>query len=120
MAEGDSQSANALVGQSPDVPKPTLESRPAAPGREALIVQRAVLDRQDLREALQPALAPSVIQTAVERQSEQAPAAAAPGRGETEEERQDESQDVDALARQVYQILRRRLAVERERERPYG
>ena len=84
---------------------PPKATRPA-------LVQRSIDSREALRQALQPRMVPSVVQTApqeAEAQTEDT--------GETPEEESDQAgQDLDALARDVYRIIRRRLLVERERE----
>ncbi|MBN1934506.1 MAG: hypothetical protein JW934_07560 [Anaerolineae bacterium] len=76
-------------------------------------VQRTVRDEQDLVQAFQPVLAPATVQTASEILAQ--PAAAAPQAAGEQERGQ--AQDIESLSRQVYQIIRRRLTVERERDR---
>jgi hypothetical protein len=109
------------VQQAPEsrgVEPPSMTSReakgwmasPPEATRQAL-VQRSIDSREALRQALQPRMVPSVVQTApqeAEAQTEDT--------GETPEESGQVGQDLDALARDVYRIIRRRLLVERERE----
>jgi hypothetical protein len=89
----------------------TLTRGPAPRGRGELVVQRTVATLPDLRQALQPTLAPTDVQAA--RPGE---VATGPATEETAGEGAG-SQDVEAMAQEVYRIIRRRLAVERERER---
>ncbi len=78
---------------------------PESPTPGGKVVQRAVRTAQDLHQALQPALTP----TPVIVQAAPAP--------EPPVETQSILPDVDALAREVYRIIRRRLQIESERER---
>ena len=91
----------------------------SAPLPGTILVQRSVRTPQDLRRVLQPSLKPMAVQTATaETESssqQQAPAAgveSAPEEGATQSE-----EDIESLAQEVYRIIRRRLAVESERER---
>ena len=92
-------------------PATGVESAP--PATEPLIVQRTVRGPQDLRQILQPTLRPTVVQAAPEATTETATEATSTQEAGGEEEKQ----DIDVLAREVYRIIRRRLTVERERER---
>jgi hypothetical protein len=103
------QQAPELHGVEP----PSTKSREAegwmaSPAR----VQRSIDSREALRQALQPRIVPRVVQAApqeAEAQTEDT--------GEIAEQEGDQSgQNLDALARDVYRIIRRRLLVERERE----
>jgi hypothetical protein len=88
-------------------PRPAIATAQPGPA----VVQRTVSNSQDLRQALQPTLVPTVVQATPETPA----AGSAPGaeEGKSEEERQ----DLESLAREVYHLVRRRLAIERERER---
>ena len=90
---------------------PATEPAAAVTKPGPVIVQRMVSSRQDLRQALQPTLAPIVVQAAPE-----APAAG-PAPETREKKGEGESQDLESLAREVYRLVRRRLTIERERER---
>ena len=79
-------------------------------GAGTTTVQRTVRSSQDLQRLLQPTVARAIVQTA-EAAPEQAPAPAA-----AEAESAQAGQDLESLAREVYRIVRRRLAVERERD----
>lgn len=88
-----------------------MASPPVRPARPTM-AQRVIDSREALRQALQPQMVPSVVQAApqeAEAQTEDT--------GETAEQEGDQAgQNLDALARDVYRIIRRRLLVERERE----
>jgi len=94
---------------------------PARPrGESPRVVQRAVRDALDsrgvrpgvdLRQALQPALVPMIVQTA------QAETGAASVEQREAEPGERETENVDEIAREVYRIIRHRLEIERERER---
>jgi hypothetical protein len=108
-AEGELQTEGSLTSESAAEP---VAVRPIA---EVAAIQRAVFGPQDLRQAMQPRLAPVAVPTVV-----QMPASAPAGEEATsaaEEGGRGEGQDLESLARQVYRIIRRRIAVERERER---
>ena len=103
-----------LPAQGARVPS-TGRAQPQAPlpaSTGPATVQRAISSRESLRQIMQPRLVPARVQ-------------AAPAEGDTTTERAGPDQesdaqsapDVDTLARDVYRILRRRLLVERERER---
>jgi hypothetical protein len=96
-----------------------MEGRAATTGA---VVQRAIRGPRDLQQVRQSTLQPMMVQRAVESPpagalpsaSVTGPAAAdagaqAPGQGE--------GQDLEAMAQEVYRIIRRRLAIERERAR---
>ncbi|MBN1643162.1 MAG: hypothetical protein JXA09_18155 [Anaerolineae bacterium] len=95
---------------------------PAAPGGvtpgPAPVERAAGQDRREaLRRAFQPRVVPVVVQAAREEPGE-ADGAGAAGESTAGEdtEQGEQAPDIDALAREVYQILRRRLQVERERD----
>ncbi len=95
-------------------PEPSADERPTPPVLshlpEPAAGQRAMDSRQMLRQALQPRIVPAVVQaTPAEAETEQSSADTAPGPDQ-------EGPDVEALARDVYRILRRRLLVECERD----
>jgi hypothetical protein len=69
-------------------------------------VQRTVRSSQDLQRLLQPTVARAIVHP------EQAPSPAAAEEAESAQA----GQDLESLAREVYRIVRRRLAVERERD----
>jgi hypothetical protein len=71
-----------------------------------------VRSSQDLQRLLQPTVARAIVQTA-----EAAPEQAPPPAAAEEAESAQAGQDLESLAREVYRIVRRRLAVERERDR---
>jgi hypothetical protein len=86
------------------------------------VVQRAIRGPRDLQQVRQSTLQPMMVQRAVESPpagaspvaSVTGPAAAdagaqVPGQGE--------GQDLETMAQEVYRIIRRRLAIERERAR---
>lgn len=75
-------------------------------------VQRTVRSSQDLQRLLQPTMEGAIVQTAEAAPEQAAPPAPAEGAGSPQA-----GQDLESLAREVYRIVRRRLAVERERDR---
>jgi hypothetical protein len=75
-------------------------------------VQRTVRSSQDLRRLLQPTMEGAIVQTAEAAPEQAALPAPAEGAGSPQA-----GQDLESLAREVYRIVRRRLAVERERDR---
>ena len=85
--------------------------QPAAGGTER-VIQRTIRDAGDLRRALQPAIVPSIVQAA-------AAAEGAPAEGGDQEQGESTDQSLETMAEKVYHILRRRLAIERERERTW-
>lgn len=104
--------------------RPPGKGPPAAPQRDSPIAaQRAAGAAPELRglsqpeqiqaQVIQPRLVPFVVQAAAADAPEQGAAAAPPAR---EEERQAPEQDLESVAQEVYRVIRRRLAVERERE----
>ena len=94
----------------PPTVEPTLGPAVAVARPGPVVVQRAVSSTQDLRQALQPMLTHSVVQTAPEVP------AAGPAPEAQEEKSEGEGQDIESLAREVYRLVRHRLAIERERE----
>lgn len=99
------------------IPRPIPSAvSPIAPATSRMVtVQRTIRDAQDLVRVSQPALVPATIQTAAEilvQPAEAAPPAAAT----TDEQGGAQAQDIESISRQVYQIIRRRLAIERERD----
>ena len=78
------------------------------------MIQRAVSGPQDLRQALEPRLLPVAGPPAVQTQAA-SPAEDTGAAGE--EQGQGGGQELEAMAQEVYRIIRRRLTVERERER---
>jgi hypothetical protein len=103
----------------PPAQRPTVqEAPPLLPATEPLpapgaaMAQYTIDSREALQRAMQPRTVFSVVQTAAEASEAQSEDA-----GETPEQAGDQAgQDLDALARDVYRIIRRRLLVERERE----
>ncbi len=93
------------------IPSAVSPIAPAASGTHT--VQRTIRDAQDLAQVLQPSLSPMVVQTAPEILAQ--PAEAAPAA--SGEQAGGQAHDLEAISRQVYQIIRRRMVVERERER---
>jgi len=78
------------------------------------LVQQHVDRREALRQALQPRIVPTVVQRAVEEgETEQTSSSGAEAGPETEA---GQGPNVEALARDVYRILKKRLLVERERD----
>lgn len=103
--------------QRPASPAPGETSQPVSvrTALQAAMEQPAADRREMLREALQPRVVPATVQaapadggtgSAAEQQAPDTPQAEGEERGP----------DVEALARDVYRILRRRLLVERERQ----
>jgi hypothetical protein len=89
---------------------PTVEEPELTPD----LVQQHVDRREALRQALKPRIVPTVVQRAVEeRETEQASSSGAEAGPETEE---GQGPNIEALARDVYRILKKRLLVERERD----
>jgi len=87
-------------------------------------VWRTVSSQPDLASLMRPTLVPVPIQREVEMTATAQPAAAEPqpdGPSPAEDRAGDRTRtqalDLESLSHQVYQIIRRRLAVERERER---
>jgi len=74
----------------------------------------------DRREALRRVFQPRMVPVTVQASREEPGAGDTPGAGaagtSTPGESAEQEPDIDALAREVYQILRRRLQVERERD----
>jgi len=78
------------------------------------VVQQHVDQREALRQALQPRIVPTVVQRAVEeRETEPTLSAGAETGSEAEGE---QGPNIEALAKDVYRILRKKLLVERERD----
>jgi hypothetical protein len=75
----------------------------------------------DRREALRQVFQPRIVPVTVQASRQEPGAGGGAGAAETSApaagaEQGEQGPDVDALAREVYQILRRRLQVERERD----
>jgi hypothetical protein len=97
--------------------------RAGPPRGSPIAVQRAAGTAPELRElsrpeqiqsqAIQPRLVPFVVQAAADDAPEQGTAPAPPAQ---EEQRQTPGQDLESVAQEVYRVIRRRLAIERERE----
>jgi hypothetical protein len=93
---------------------------PSAPGTRAVqrTTEQPPVDRREaLRRAFQPRVVPVTVQAVREEPAASggtgAAAESAPGESVAQGEQEP---DIDALARDVYHILRRRLQVERERD----
>jgi hypothetical protein len=92
---------------------PVLTS-PSAPSPAT--VQRTIDSREALRQALQPRVVPAVVQAApAEGGTSAARENAGPVASTSQERGTQEGEDIEALARDVYRLLRRRLLIERER-----
>ena len=106
----------AAVPPVPGMPEAVSADAPPVEGYEPVpdLVQQHVDQREALRQAMQPRIVPAVVQRAVEeRETEQTSSAGAETGAEAEGE---QGPNIEALAKDVYRILRKKLQVERERD----
>ena len=93
------------------------------PAATAPTVQRAIRGPRDLQQLRQSTLQPMTVQRAASQPSEASAAPAASAAGPAASDAgpgpagQGEGQDLETMAQEVYRIIRRRLAIERERAR---